>query len=214
MALSLKITGQTGKGEVSLAEKVFGCEFNEPLIHQVVVAYAAGARAGTRGQKSRSEVRGGGKKPWRQKGTGRARAGTIRSPLWRGGGKTFAAKPQNYTQKVNKKMYIAALRSIFSELLRQNRLVLTESFVVAKPKTQEVLKQLFELGLKNVLIITDSVEKNLYLATRNLFKVGVSDVEGINPMSLVKYDNVLLTLPALRQIEEAFGALKNKKVSE
>jgi large subunit ribosomal protein L4 len=210
MALSLKISGQNAEEKaISLADNVFGVDFKEPLVHQVVVAYLAGARAGTRAQKSRSEVRGGGKKPWRQKGTGRARAGTIRSPLWRGGGKTFASKPQDYSQKINKKMYVVALRSIFSELLRQNRLVLTESFTVESPKTKELFKKLQDLNLQSVYIITEEVDKNLYLATRNLFKVAICDVAGIDPVSLVKFDNVLLTVPALKQVEESLG-LKNE----
>jgi large subunit ribosomal protein L4 len=204
MELSLKISGKessTAEDSVQIAEKIFGCEFKEPLIHQVVTAYLAGGRAGTRAQKSRSEVSGGGKRPWKQKGSGRARAGTIRGPLWRGGGVTFAAKPSNYEQKINKKMYVVALRSIFSELFRQNRLVVVEKIELVAPKTRELLKHLKELQLEKVLIITDDFNENLYLAARNLFQINVYDAKSIDPVSLVKFEKILLTVPALRQIE-------------
>jgi len=187
---------------LNVSETAFGREFNEALVHQVVVAYAANARQGTRAQKTRSEVSGGGKKPWKQKGTGRARAGTIRSPIWRSGGVTFAAKPQDHSQKVNKKMYRAALRSIFSELVRQERLIAVEKFEMTQPKTKELTSKLKELELNNVLIVTSEVNENLFLAARNLYKVDVRDVSGIDPMSLIGFDKVLMTADAIKQVEE------------
>ncbi|RCU43249.1 MULTISPECIES: 50S ribosomal protein L4 [Corallincola] len=181
---------------------IFGREFNEALVHQVVVAYAAGARQGSRAQKTRSEVAGGGKKPWKQKGTGRARAGTIRSPLWRSGGVTFAAKPQDHSQKVNKKMYRGAVQSILSELVRQERLIVVESFAVEAPKTKELSAKLKELDLNDVLIVTEEVDENLFLAARNLYKVDVRDTTGIDPVSLIAFDKVLMTAAAVKQLEE------------
>ena len=201
MELTLTGSGKKG-GAVTVSDVAFGREFNESLVHQVVVAYLAGARAGTRAQKNRSDVRGGGRKPWRQKGTGRARAGTITSPIWRKGGVTFAARPQDHSQKVNKKMYRGAIRSIFSELVRQERLIVVESLEVAAPKTRELLTKLKELELEDVLIITDKVEENLYLAARNLHKVDVRDVAAIDPVSLIGFDKVLVTVEALKQVEE------------
>jgi len=174
-------------------------------VHQVVVAYAAGARQGTRAQLTRSEVSGGGKKPWRQKGTGRARAGTIRSPIWRSGGVTFAAKPQDHSQKVNKKMYRGAIKSILSELVRQDRLIVVETFSVDAPKTKELASKLKELELKDVLIVTKEVDENLFLASRNLYKVDVRDVQGIDPVSLIAFDKVLITADAVKQLEEALS---------
>jgi len=198
MELSLK--DATGALEVS--EATFGREFNEALVHQVVVAYAAGARQGTRAQKTRSDVSGGGKKPWRQKGTGRARAGTIRSPIWRSGGVTFAARPQDHSQKVNKKMYRGALKSILSELVRQERLVVVDKFAIEAPKTKELVAKLAELQLKDVLIVTGEVEENLFLAARNLYKVDVRDAQAIDPVSLIAFDKVLMTADAVKQVEE------------
>ncbi|HAA45362.1 MAG: 50S ribosomal protein L4 [Halomonas sp. 54_146] len=192
----------TGTGTVEVADATFGKEFNEALVHQVVTAYLAAGRQGTRAQKSRSDVRGGGKKPWRQKGTGRARAGTIRSPLWRSGGVTFAARPQDYTQKVNRKMYRAAMRSILSELVRQERLVAIEEFSVDAPKTKQVAAKLKELNLEKVLIVTEEVDEKLYLAARNLPHVDVVDVAAADPVSLVAFDKVLITVSALRKFEE------------
>ncbi|MCS2610311.1 50S ribosomal protein L4 [Halomonas dongshanensis] len=191
-----------GTGSVEVADATFGKEFNEALVHQVVTAYLAGGRQGTRAQKTRSEVRGGGKKPWRQKGTGRARAGTIRSPLWRSGGVTFAARPQDYTQKVNRKMYRAAMRSILSELVRQERLVVVEEFSVEAPKTKQVAAKLKELDLEKALIVTEEVDEKLYLAARNLPHVQVVDVAAADPVSLIAYDKVLVTVSALRKFEE------------
>ena len=191
-----------GTGTVEVADATFGKEFNEALVHQVVTAYLAGGRQCTRAQKNRSDVRGGGKKPWRQKGTGRARAGTIRSPLWRSGGVTFAARPQDYTQKVNRKMYRAAMRSILSELVRQERLVAIEEFSVEAPKTKQVAAKLKELNLEKVLIVTEEVDETLYLAARNLPHVDVVDVAAADPVSLVAFDKVLVTVSALRKFEE------------
>ncbi|MGM0614198.1 MAG: 50S ribosomal protein L4 [Pseudomonadota bacterium] len=191
-----------GAGTVEVADATFGNEFNEALVHQVVTAYLAGGRQGTRAQKNRSDVRGGGKKPWRQKGTGRARAGTIRSPLWRSGGVTFAASPQDHSQKVNRKMYRAAMRSILSELVRQERLVAVEEFLVDAPKTKQVAAKLKELDLEKVLIVTEEVDEKLYLAARNLPHVDVVDVAAADPVSLVAFDKVLVTVSALRKFEE------------
>ena len=191
-----------GTGTVEVADATFGKEFNEALVHQVVTAYLAGGRQGTRAQKNRSDVRGGGKKPWRQKGTGRARAGTIRSPLWRSGGVTFAARPQDFSQKVNHKMYRAAMRSILSELVRQERLVAIEEFSVEAPKTKQVAAKLKELNLEKVLIVTEEVDETLYLAARNLPHVDVVDVAAADPVSLVAFDKVLVTVSALRKFEE------------
>ena len=192
-------------GTIQVSDVAFAREFNEDLVHQVVTAYLAGARQGTRAQKTRSEVSGGGKKPWRQKGTGRARAGTIRSPLWRSGGVTFAAKPQDYTQKVNRKMYRAALRSILSELARQERLVVVEEFALEAPKTKLLVKSLGDLGLAGALIVTEEVTGNLYLAARNLHDVDVRDVSGVDPVSLIGYEKVLITVAALKKFEELLG---------
>jgi len=202
MELVLTIPGQDDSGAVTVSDTAFGREFNESLIHQVVVAYLAGARAGTRAQKSRSEVRGGGRKPWKQKGTGRARSGTINSPIWRSGGVTFAAKPQDHSQKVNKKMYRGAIRSILSELVRQERLIVVESFSVEAPKTRELLSKLKDLDLTEVLIVTETVDENLYLAARNLHKVDVRDVAALDPVSLIGFDKILMTVEAVKQLEE------------
>jgi large subunit ribosomal protein L4 len=191
-----------GADALTVSETTFGRDFNEALVHQVVVAYAAGARQGTRAQKTRSEVSGGGAKPWRQKGTGRARAGTIRSPIWRTGGVTFAAKPQDHSQKVNKKMYRGAMKSILSELIRQERLIVVDNFFVEAPKTKELLAKLNELQLNDVLIVTGEVDENLFLAARNLYKVDARDVAGVDPVSLIAFDKVLMTADAVKQVEE------------
>ncbi|PTQ12442.1 50S ribosomal protein L4 [Vibrio splendidus] len=191
-----------GADALTVSETTFGRDFNEALVHQVVVAYAAGARQGTRAQKTRSEVSGGGAKPWRQKGTGRARAGTIRSPIWRTGGVTFAAKPQDHSQKVNKKMYRGAMKSILSELIRQDRLIVVDNFSVEAPKTKELVAKLKELELNDVLIVTGEVDENLFLAARNLYKVDARDVAGVDPVSLIAFDKVLMTADAVKQVEE------------
>ena len=190
------------KGSVDVAEAAFGAEFNEALVHQVVTAYLAGSRAGTKAQKNRSAVRGGGAKPWRQKGTGRARAGTIRSPIWVGGGRAFAAKPRNYDQKVNKKMYRAALRSVFGELIRQDRLVIVKELGIDAPKTKLLATKLKELELDNVLILNEAFDEKLFLAARNLPNVGICDVASMDPVVLIRFEKVVVTLPALKLIEE------------
>ncbi len=194
-----------GAAAIDVCERTFGGEFNETLVHQAVVAYMAGGRQGSKKQKTRSEVSGGGAKPWRQKGTGRARAGTIRSPIWRGGGVTFAARPQDHSQKLNKKMYRAAMRSILAELVRQDRLVVVEDFSVDAPKTKALLGKLDTLGLQDVLIVSENVEQNLYLAARNLPHVDVRDVQASDPVSLIAYDKVLMTVSAVKKFEEMLG---------
>jgi large subunit ribosomal protein L4 len=191
-----------GAGTIEVSDATFGKAFNEALVHQVVTAYLAGGRQGTRAQKNRSDVRGGGKKPWRQKGTGRARAGTIRSPLWRSGGVTFAARPQDHSQKVNRKMYRAAMRAILSELVRQERLVAVDEITVEAPKTKQLVAKLNELGLEKVLIVTEEVDEKLYLAARNIPNVDVVDVAAADPVSLIAFDKVLVTVSALRKFEE------------
>jgi len=202
--MELAITGS--KESVAVSDATFSREFNESLVHQVVTAYMAAARQGTRAQKTRSEVNGGGKKPWKQKGSGRARAGTIRSPIWRTGGVTFAAKPQNFEQKVNRKMYRAAMQTILSELVRQERLVVVEDMVAETPKTKAFAAKLKEQDLLGgALIVSDEVEQNLFLASRNIPNVDVRDVAGIDPVSLVAYDKVVVTVPALKKIEEMLG---------
>lgn len=191
-----------GSGSVEVADSAFAADFNEPLVHQVVTAFLAGGRAGTKAQKNRAQVRGGGAKPWRQKGTGRARAGTIRSPIWVGGGRAFAARPRNHDQKVNRKMYRGALRSVFSELVRQDRLVVTESLGVDAPKTAELAATLASLGLDSVLIVNEAFDEKVFLSARNLPNVGICDVSAIDPVVLMRFEKVLITLPALKLIEE------------
>ncbi len=191
-----------GKGSVDVAESAFGAEFNEALVHQVVTAYLAGARAGTKAQKNRSAVRGGGIKPWRQKGTGRARAGTIRSPIWVGGGRAFAAAPRDHSQKVNKKMYRAAIRSVFSELIRQERLVIVESLELEAPKTKLLATKLKDMGIDNALLLNEAFDEKLFLAARNLPNIGVCDAASIDPVVLIRFEKVVITVPALKLIEE------------
>lgn len=194
-------SNNTNTSSVSFSDTVFAKEFNQPLVHQVVEAYRATGRSGTKAQKSRSEVRGGGTKPWRQKGMGRARAGTIRSPLWRSGGVTFAAKPRDFSQKINKKMYSSAICSILSELLRQDRLVIVDSLSVAG-KTKDFVKILRALDLKDVLVITEQFDPSLYLASRNVPMVEVCDLSGVNPVNLIGFNKILFTLDALKKVEE------------
>lgn len=203
MSMELQVTGVDKK--VSLSEKAFGREYNQDLVHQVVTAYLAKARQGSKKQKTRSEVSGGGKKPWRQKGTGRARAGTIRSPIWTGGGVTFAARPRDYSQKVNRKMYKAAIQTILSELVRQDRVLLVESLTVDQPKTKAFCGKLKELSVSDALVVTESVDENLYLASRNVPNVSVCDPVGLNPVSLISHKSVILTVAALEKIEEILG---------
>ena len=200
--MKIELLSNTKNKDISISNDVFSKEFNEPLIHQAVVSFMAASRQGSAKQKNRSEVRGGGKKPYRQKGTGRARAGTIRSPLWRGGGVTFAARPRDYSKKLNKKMYRAAIKSIFSELVRQNRLVAIEKPVLEKPKTKEIASFLNEFSLSKVLIIIDELDMNLYLSARNIPNVDVITVREINPVNLLKPQKVAVTSEALKQIEE------------
>lgn len=188
---------------VTVADEVFAVDYNESLVHQLVVAYQAGGRAGTKAQKNRSAVSGGGRKPWKQKGTGRARAGTIRSPLWRSGGVTFAAQPRNFEQKINKKMYRAGVRSIFAELARQERLVVVEDFVVESPKTKAFIEKMAGLDVTGrVLIVDTEITENLWLASRNLFKIAISDVDGLDPVSLVGAEKVIITKAALDNVGE------------
>jgi large subunit ribosomal protein L4 len=203
MELNLALPGnKTGKEKISLSDATFNKEFNEPLVHQTVVTFLAGARQGTAQQKNKSDVRGGGRKPFRQKGTGRARAGSIRSPLWRGGGTTFAARPRDYSKKLNKKMYRGAMQCILSELIRQGRLLVVDDFAVDNHKTKSLLAKLKEFNLDNVLIVADEVAENLYLAARNLHKVDVLDVAGLDPVSLIGFEKVLMTVPAVKKVEE------------
>jgi large subunit ribosomal protein L4 len=203
--LSVIKAGNAAAGTVSVSDATFAREYNEELVHQVVTAYMAGSRQGSRAQKNRAAVSGGGAKPWRQKGTGRARAGTNSSPIWRSGGVTFAAQPQDHSQKVNRKMYRAALRTIMSELARQDRLIVVESLDMEVPKTKELVKQLGEFGLDNVLIVSAELDTNLYLASRNLHKVDVRDVASADPVSLIAYDKVMVTVDALKKFEEMLG---------
>lgn len=190
------------KGSIDVAESAFDAKFNEALIHQVVTAYLAGSRAGTKAQKNRSAVRGGGAKPWNQKGTGRARAGTSRSPIWVGGGRTFAAKPRNFDQKVNKKMYRAAMRSVLSELVRQDRLVVVNELTLEAPKTKLLASKLKDYGLDNVLILNEAFDEKVFMAARNLPNVGICDVASMDPVVLIRFEKVLITVPALKLIEE------------
>ena len=195
----------SGGKSIKVSETTFGREFSEPLVHQVVTAYLAGARAGTKAQKNRSTARGGGRKPWRQKGTGRARAGTIRSPLWRGGGRTFAAAPRDHSQKVNRKMYRGAIQAILSELVRQERLVVVNTLEVAEPKTKLLKAQLAEMDVTSGLLVAEPVQENLFLASRNLPGVYVADVPGLDPVSLVSAEKVVITVEAIEKIQEWLG---------
>ena len=204
--MKIELLSSTKNQDINISENAFSKDFNEALVHQTVVSFLAGSRQGTSKQKTRSEVRGGGKKPYRQKGTGRARAGTIRSPLWRGGGIAFAATPRDYSKKINKKMYRAAIRSIFSELLRQGRLVAIEKPVLEKPKTKEIANFLKEFSLSKVLIITDELDVNLYLSARNIPNVDIITVREINPVNLLKAQKVAVTADAFKKIEEWIDA--------
>ena len=196
------ISDQESASALVVSDEVFGQEFNETLVHQLIVRYLAGARAGTKAQKNRAAVSGGGAKPWRQKGTGRARAGTLSSPIWRSGGVTFAAQPRDYKQKLNKKMYKVGVRSIFSELLRQERLVVSNEVLPTSPKTKELAEKLSKLDAKRILIVADQLTDELLLASRNIPYVEVTNVEGLNPVSLVGADKVIATVSAVKQLEE------------
>jgi large subunit ribosomal protein L4 len=201
MELNVHALGGAG-GSVQVSDAVFGTEFKEALVHQVVTAYMAGARAGTKAQKTRSEVSGGGKKPWRQKGTGRARSGSTRSPIWRKGGVTFAAVPRSYDQKVNRKMYRGALRAILSELVRQGRLIIVDDFAVDAPKTKGLLAKLGQIGANDALIVVDQPDENLYLAGRNLYAVDIRDVSELDPVSLVAFEKVVMSRGAVQKLGE------------
>lgn len=201
----ISAAGGSSGSTIEVSEANFGREFNEALVHQVVTAYMAAARAGTKAQKNRSDVRGGGAKPWKQKGSGRARAGTIRSPIWRGGGKVFEAQPRDYSQKVNRKMFRGAIRAILSELVRQERLVIVEEFGIDAPKTKVLASKLKDMGLDNVLIVADSVDDNLYLSARNLDWVDVRDAHRVDPVSLIRFEKVLMTVPAVKKIDEVLA---------
>ena len=200
--MELNVQTAVGAQTLQVSDQVFGADFKEALIHQVVTAYMAGARAGTKAQKSRSAVSGGGAKPFRQKGTGRARAGTSRSPIWRSGGVNFAANPRNYAQKVNRKMFRGAIRSILSELNRQERLLVVDQIGVTAPKTKELVAKLKEMGLSDVLILAVNPDENLYLASRNLYGIDVCDVNEVDPVSLIAYEKVLVTEEAVKKLEE------------
>jgi large subunit ribosomal protein L4 len=191
-----------GGGSLEVSDDAFGAKFNEALIHQVVTAYMAGGRAGTKAQKTRAEVRGGGRKPFNQKGSGRARAGTTRGPIWVGGGRAFAARPRDYTQKVNRKMYQAAMRSVLSELVRQDRLVVVDAIDMPKPKTKDLVKYLQGFNLDQVLILVEEGQDNLRLSARNLPSVEVVDVRELNPVALVRFGKVLATSGALKAVAE------------
>ena len=195
----------TGGKNIKVSEATFGREFSEALVHQVVTAYLAGGRAGTKAQKSRSTASGGGKKPWRQKGTGRARAGTIRSPIWRGGGRTFAATPRDHSQKVNRKMYRGAIQAILSELVRQERLIVVGSLDISEPQTGALLGKLSDLDFQTGLIVTNELDENVYLASRNIPRVYTVDVAGIDPLSLVAAEKVIMTVDAVEKIQEWLG---------
>ena len=198
----MKINVNGGSGSIEIADTAFSVDFNEPLVHQVITAFLSGGRAGTKAQKNRSEASGGGAKPWRQKGTGRARAGTIRSPIWVGGGKTFAAKPRNFSQKINRKMYRAAMRSMLSELIRQNRLFIVNSINIKNSKTRDLAKILKKHNLESVLIIIENYDENIFLASRNMSNVSVCDVKSMNPVSLIRYEKVLVTIKSIKMIRK------------
>jgi large subunit ribosomal protein L4 len=204
MAMKLQLHGAAEK-DLQVSELAFGREFNEPLVHQVVTAFMAAGRAGTKAQKTRAEVRGGGAKPWRQKGTGRARAGSIRSPIWEGGGRAFAAKPRSFEQKVNRKMYRGAMRSLLSELIRQERLVVVEALELAEPKTKLFVERMKELGVNGGLFVIEAFEEKLWLASRNLPGVELLEAAALDPVSLLRHERVVMTVAALRRVEENLG---------
>ena len=203
--MKLELKNATPASEIQLSDESFGRAYNEALVHQVVTAYMAAGRAGTKAQKTRSEVRGGGKKPWSQKGTGQARSGSIRSPIWVGGGRAFAAKPRDFSQKVNRKMYRAAMQSMVSELVRQDRLLAVQSIDLAAPKTKMLVGKLAELGLTRALILVEAFEEKLFLAARNLPHVEVMAVASLDPLSLIKHDKVIATVGALKLLDQRLG---------
>jgi large subunit ribosomal protein L4 len=203
--MKVQLKNATPASEIQLSDAAFGREYNEALVHQVVTAYMAGGRAGTKAQKSRAEVRGGGKKPWSQKGTGQARAGSIRSPIWVGGGRAFAAKPRDFTQKVNRKMYRAAMQTMMSQLLREDRLVAVESIELSAPRTKLLISKLAEFGLQRALILVEAYEEKLFLAARNIPYVEVMAVSALDPLSLAKHDKVIATVGALKLLDQRLG---------
>lgn len=205
MELSLKNAVNAQGGVINVSDAVFGAEYKPSLIHQTVVAYLAAARSGTKAQKTRSQVSGSTAKPWRQKGTGRARSGSTRSPIWRSGGVTFAATPRNYEQKLNKKMYRGAMRSMLSELVRQERLQVVESFSLEAPKTRELVAKIKELGLESALIVTTDYDENLFLASRNLYRINVCSVDAVDPVALIEVEHVVMTQDAVKRFEEKLG---------
>ena len=209
----MKLKSVNGEASVQVSEAAFGGKFNEALVHQVLTAYRNASRSGTKAQKSRAEVRGGGRKPWSQKGTGQARAGSNRSPIWVGGGKTFAAKPRDFAQKVNRKMYRGALRSMLAELARTERLLVTDGIALEAPKTKLLAEQLKAWSLPSVLIVVEATDEKLYLAARNLPHVEVIDVPALNPLSLAAYDKVLMTVGAVKLIDERLGSRGASAVS-
>ncbi len=198
----MELQVQNDSSGLAVSAELFATEFNETLVHQVVTAYMAGARAGTKAQKNRADVRGGGRKPWKQKGTGRARAGTIRSPIWRGGGKTFAAVPRDFSQKVNRKMYRGAMRAIVAELQRQERLVVVKDFALAEPKTKLLVAELAKLDVSKALLITATANEQLELASRNIPYIDVCLAGDLNPLDLVAHEKIVMTVDAVKQVEE------------
>ena len=203
--MKLQLKNSASNGEIQLSDAAFGRAYNEALVHQVVTAYMAAGRAGTKAQKTRAEVRGGGKKPWSQKGTGQARVGSIRSPSWVGGGRAFAARPRDFTQKVNRKMYRAAMQTMVSELVRQDRIVAIESLDLSAPKTKLLIAKLKEFGLTRALILVEAYEEKLFLAARNVPYVEVMPVASLDPLSLIKHDKILATVGALKLLEARLG---------
>jgi large subunit ribosomal protein L4 len=203
--MKLQLKNAANAGEIQLSDVAFGRAYNEALVHQVVTAYMAAGRSGTKAQKTRAEVRGGGKKPWSQKGTGQARAGSIRSPIWVGGGRTFAAKPRDFAQKVNRKMYRAAMQSMVSELVRQDRLVAVETIELSAPKTKLLISKLAEFGMTRGLVLVEAFEEKLFLAARNVPHVDVMAVASLDPLSLIKHDKVIATVGALKLLEQRLG---------
>ncbi len=203
--MKVQLKNASPASEIQLSDAAFGRDYNEALVHQVVTAYMAAGRSGTKAQKTRAEVRGGGKKPWSQKGTGQARAGSIRSPIWVGGGRAFAAKPRDFSQKVNRKMYRAAMQTMVSQLVRQDRLVAVESIQLTAPRTKLLISKLAEFGLTRALILVEAYEEKLFLAARNVPYVEVMAVSALDPLSLVKHDKVLATVAALKLLEQRLG---------
>ena len=212
--MKLQLKNGTAGGEIQLSDAAFGRAYNEALIHQVVTAYMAAGRSGTKAQKTRAEVRGGGKKPWSQKGTGQARAGSIRSPIWVGGGRAFAARPRDFTQKVNRKMYRAAMQSMVSQLVREERLLAVDSLEIAAPKTKLLIDKLAQLGLTRALILVEAYEEKLFLAARNIPYVDVMPVASLDPLSLIKHDRVIATVGALKLLEQRLGGTPESTAAE